>query len=240
MGVERRTLVWIATLFLTVAYAQSEGQQTLSATVDGTRMQYVFVTPADFTPGGTYPVLLVLPPAGGSVGDANDALDGYFRAEAQERGWVVIGAVAPYNSTTRLSTLFHLGGEDLIPPLLDLVSEEVAFEGGAVHLAGVSNGGVGAFRVATLHPELVHSVLVIPGSAREEDLARIGNLEGIPVRMYVGENEDPPDMERIMATADALEAAGMASELIVVPGDGHRITSVGGEEIFDWLELQRP
>lgn len=240
MGIGRTTLVWIATVFLTVAYAQSGGQETRSVTIDGTRMQYHLVTPAGFAPGDTYPALLVLPPAGGSVGDANDALAGYFRAEAQERGWVVIGAVAPYDSTTRLSTLFHLGGEDLIPPLLDLISEEIAFEGGKVHVAGVSNGGVGAFRVATLYPELVHSVLVIPGSAREEDLARIGNLEGIPVRMYVGEHEDAPDMERSRTTAAALEAAGVASELIVVPGDGHRITSVGGAEIFDWLELQRP
>lgn len=236
----RLTFVLATALVIAFAVAQPEGQETRTVTIDGTNVRYHFVTPDGFTPGETHPVLLVLPPAGGSASDANDALDGFFRSEGRANDWVTIGAIAPYNSTTRMSRLFHLGAEDLIPPLLEMISQDVTFEGGKVHLAGLSNGGVGAFRVATLYPELFHSLLVLPGQAREEDLARIGNLQSMPVRMYVGENEDEPDMEQVQATAAALDDAGVMSELIVVPGDGHRIPSLSGEELFDWLNMQRP
>lgn len=234
--------VWLLGIALTLGWglAQIEGQETRSVTIDGTRVQYHFVTPEGFEPGGTYPTLLVLPPAGGSSSDANDVLRAYFRDEARARGWVVIAALAPYDSSTRMSELFYLGGEVVVPGLLDAVAADVAFEGGKVHLAGVSSGGIGAFRVATLHPERFHSVLVLPGYARDQDLERIGNLAGVLVRMVVGENEDAPDLERIRATAAALDAAGVASELIVVPGDGHRLTSLSGAALFDWLEDQRP
>ena len=237
---ERFASVLLAVLLLGVGLAQPEGQETRAVEIDGTRMQYHVVTPPGFVPGDVYPVLLVLPPAGGRPGDANDVLDAYFREAGRAEGWVVIGAIAPYDSTTRLSKHFHLGGEELIPPLLEIVSEDVSFEGGKVHVAGVSNGGAGAFRVATLYPDLVHSVLVLPGSARDEDLARIDALADIPVRMYVGEDEDASAMERIRTTAAALHDAGVDAELVVVPGDGHRITSLTGDEIFDWLNRQRP
>ena len=237
---KRFASVLFAVLLVGFGLAQPDGQETRAVEIDGTRMQYHVVTPPGFQSGGVYPVLLVLPPAGGRPGDANDVLDAYFREAGRAEGWVIIGAIAPYDSTTRLSMHFHLGGEELIPPLLEIVSEDVTFEGGKVHVAGVSNGGAGAFRVATLYPELVHSVLVLPGSAREEDLARIDALQGIPVRMYVGEHEDGASMERVRTTASALEEAGVDAVLIVVPGDGHRITSVSGEDIFAWLNQQRP
>ena len=236
----RWLFVMLAALVFGGTFAQPEGQETRVVEIDGTRVQYHVVTPPGFVPGGVYPVLLVLPPAGGRPSDANEVLDAYFRDEGRDAGWVIIGAIAPYNSTTRLSRLFHLGGEDLIPPLLDIISNDVTFEGGKVHVAGISNGGAGAFRVATLYPDLVQSVLVLPGSAREEDLARLDALRGIPVRMYMGEHEDASSAERIETTFAALIEAGVEADLIVVPGDGHRITSLSGEQIFEWLNEQRP
>jgi enterochelin esterase-like enzyme len=221
-----------------LAFAQIEAEETRSLEIAETLVEYEYVVPDGFTPGDAYPVLIVLPPGEGGHSEVNAALDDWFRAEGRARGWVVVVPLAPLNESPRFRVPFFLGSETLIPSLLDHLASEVAFEGGQVHIAGASNAGVGAFRVATLYPERFRSVLVLAGWAEDADLERIAVLAGTPMRMYGGEL-DVEYLDAIRATYEAVEEAGVAVELVVVDGDGHRLPSLDGAELFDWLDAQR-
>lgn len=49
--------------------------------------------------------------------------------------------------------LFFQGSERLVPGFLDWVETWVSPEGGAPHVAGISNGGISSFRYAAQNPE---------------------------------------------------------------------------------------
>ena len=233
-----RHLLVLALIGCGFAYAQVEGLEARSVEIEGTVVEYLYIVPDGFTPGGTYPVLLLLPP-GHSAGMATTELDVRWH-DASARGWVVASPLAPIDPVLRLEVISFRGSEALIPPLLDHLADEVTFEGGRAHLAGVaSSGGKAALRIATLFPERFRSLLVLAGWAEDVDFERISVLAETPVRLYVGEN-DVEHLEPITTTYEAMVEAGVGVDLVVVDGDGHRLPSLGGAELFDWLDAQRP
>jgi predicted peptidase len=204
--------------------------------LDDTLLDYAVVLPENFQAGQTYPILLAMPPGEQNKRLADYALENYWAAEAHRRGWVVLSPLAPQGKR------FFDGSESLIPGFLARTAEQYPSEGGKYHLGGVSNGGLSAFRLAVTHPELFHSVLVLPGLPySEEDFQNLERLKDIPVAMFAGEKEDEAWLKRIQATEEALTKLGGQVSLEIVPGDGHDITSLnGGEKLFDLLESFRP
>ncbi|MFQ5399143.1 MAG: hypothetical protein ACE5E7_06040 [Anaerolineae bacterium] len=113
-------------------------------------------------------------------------------------------------------------------------------ENGRFHLAGVSNGGISAFRIAINQPERFHSMLVIPGMLRtEDDFQKLDRLAKLPVAMFVGEN-DTAWLAQMQAAQTRLAELGGDVFLEIVPGEGHVIQSLqGGERLFDFFESHR-
>jgi predicted esterase len=106
-------------------------------------------------------------------------------------------------------------------------------------VAGVSNGGISAFRFAIGSPELVHSIVVLPGYPLDGfDKENLVNLQDIPVVMFVGEN-DSAWVTRMEAAKRALSDVGAAVTLEIVSGEEHVIRSLSGERLFDLLESFR-
>jgi pimeloyl-ACP methyl ester carboxylesterase len=153
---------------------------------------------------------------------------------AEQHGWIVISPVAPEGR------LFFDGAEKLIPPLLEDLRERFAVEGDAFHIAGISNGGIAAFRVAENDPLLFCSILAAPGlPGNDDDFERLGALRHIPVHMVVGEG-DASWVTRMRATEAELRALEVPVELVVLPDVGHVIAGVYPEAaVFAQLESQR-
>lgn len=201
---------------------------------DGTILEYAVELPPGFDPNQEYPILLALPPGPQTKTLVEAGLDGYWRAAAQERGWVVISPVAPDGK------LFFAGSEMLIPELLDQVAADYQPEGGKFHLAGISNGGISAFRIAGLYPERFYSLIVLPGFPQTaEDFERLQNLVDIPVAMYVGE-EDTIWVDEMTEVEEELMRLGGEVSLEIVPGQGHVIQTLEGDTLFDFFERYRP
>jgi pimeloyl-ACP methyl ester carboxylesterase len=204
----------------------------LSLEADGRTIEYALVAPEGFVRGETYPTLLALPPGGQGTREVGVALDAYWEAEAIARGWVVVSPAAP-------GELFFEGGERFLPALLDEVRRFVVPEGGRFHLAGVSNGGLSAFRIALDHPELFRSLLVLPGFPPSgEDFDHLDRLAGIPVSMYVGENDTEWRAEAERTTEELRRLGGQVT-LTVSPGEGHILQNVHPDELFDFLDAAR-
>ena len=201
---------------------------------DGTTIEYTLVLPNEFEPGGTYPVLLALPPGGQGQQEVDALLDRVWEDEARERGWIVVSPVAPDGA------LFFEGSERYVPEFLGIIEAAYPPEGGKFHLAGVSNGGLSAFRVVLNNPELFHSLLAAPGfPPTPGDAEKLDRLAGeIPVAMYVGEN-DTGWREQMEASQAELRRLGGEASLTVSSGDGHIIEGFGGEEYFEFLDSVR-
>ncbi|MFQ5558668.1 MAG: hypothetical protein ACE5GB_14335 [Acidimicrobiales bacterium] len=202
--------------------------------VEGLDVDYVTIVPDGFELGDTAPVLPAFPPGGQDLALTQSVAAGTYLTEAVARGWVVVSPAAPGGR------LFFDGSEALVPTLMDWIETWVRPEGDALHLAGVSNGGISTFRVAARNPERVSSILVFPGFPRsDEDKAALEQLTDVPVRMFVG-GRDTGWIAPMQETLRTLTGLGGDATLEIVPDEGHIIASISdGVRIFDELDASR-
>ena len=204
-------------------------------TLDGQTIDYVTVTPAGFNPGDTAPVMLAFPPGGQDPGVTESVVENSYRAEALARGWVVVSPAAPRGGSNWFG-----GSEALVPDLMDWIEGWVTPEGGGLHIAGVSNGGISTFRAAGENPDRVRSIVVFPGFPRSDaDKNALEDLTNVPVTMFVG-GEDTTWITPMEDAEAELIALGGDVELEIFPGEGHIIDSLSdGVRIFDEMDAAR-
>ncbi|MFQ5670504.1 MAG: nuclear transport factor 2 family protein [Acidobacteriota bacterium] len=232
----RGTLLAVAALGLAMPVLARDHEYRTLAVEDGSELQYALVLPDGYDPRRTYPALLALPPGPQTREMVEAGLNLYWGRDAARHGWLVVSPVAPGGR------LFFQGPERLIPPLLDRIQDEFKIEGGKFHLAGVSNGGRSAFRVALNWPGRFHTLTVLPGfPPAEEDFARLERLRGIPVHLFAG-GEDRVWVRQETRTQQRLEQLGFDVTLEVFPGEGHVPSTMKGQvmDLLDTLRVPGP
>ena len=168
------------------------------------------------------------------AGRGRPLLDKWWASEATKRGWIVVSPVAPDGQ------LFFSGSSATLIELMDAVAATYAPEGGKFHLAGVSNGGLSAYRIALDAPKRFASLLVAPGFPPDDtDKAKLKRLVKIPVASYVGE-QDSSWREASVRTVREFNRLGGRATLTVSPGEGHILTKITARQLFDVLEKTRP
>jgi poly(3-hydroxybutyrate) depolymerase len=203
--------------------------QTSGGTVDT-----AIVLPPGYRKGKRFPVLVALPPGDQTPRLVDAIIDAYWRELSRTRGWIIVSPAAP--STGPL----YAGGEAALPPLLAAVKRWYPPEGGSFHLAGVSNGGLSAFRIALDRPALFRSLLVFPGyPPGAGDGQKLRGLRRIPV-LLVGGGLDTFWVDRMRLTREALRKLGVKVTLRVSPGEGHIVQHVPHRVFFDFLDRARP
>lgn len=166
-------------------------------------------------------LLLALPPGRQDQAMAERSFELYFD-EGAKRGFVV---VIPRKIDSRM---FHEEDTDVLIQLIDHVGGQYKTLGTPA-LAGISNGGRSAFRLALDHPSRFSSLTVLPGMPpTEEDFDRLDQLASMPLSMFVG-GEDRGWLERMQRVQKALPHAS----LTVIEGEGHTPRSLTGEMVFD-------
>ena len=205
-----------------------------SVDIDGVTIEYIASTPGGFEVGDEAPLLLAFPPGGQDYNVTRSLVQNTYSPEAQRLGWVVVSPVAPDGQ------LFFNGSETLVPGFLDWVETWVAPEGGAPHVAGVSNGGISTFRYGALNPDRAQSLIAFPGFPRsDEDEAALADLTGVPVRIFVG-GDDTGWIPPAESAVETLNELGGDAELTVFAGEGHVMASTrDGTLIFEQLESFR-
>ena len=205
-----------------------------AVTVDGTVIDFAVVEPDGFKAGDVRPVLLAMPPGGQDRQTTENVVDRRWAAEARRLGWVVISPVAPASGL-----YYEAASARLIPGLLDALAARYPAEGGKPHLAGISNGGLSAFRIALDHPDRFLSLSTLPGYPPEPaDAAHLDVLKAMPVALYVG-GDDSGWREESEKTSAALKGLGATVTLDVVAGDDHFLRDLTNETVFAALESFR-
>ena len=209
-------------------------QRRTFTTADGTTIDYVLLVPDGRAAGQAGNVLFTFPPGGQDIDLAQRIVDERWRDEAVRRGWVVVSPAAPS------SGLFYSDASArLVPELLDSIAAEYPPEGGRFDLAGVSNGGLSAFKAALSFPDRFRSLVVFPGYSQDGgDDPNLATLKDIGVSMFVG-GEDSGWRDASELTEQTLKALGYTVELHIVEGEGHIIGSLTGADLFDAIERVR-
>lgn len=204
---------------------------TVAVSVQGTSIDVVVALPPGFESGTAYPTVFAFPPGGQDADTTMRVMKSKWAAEAAERGWVVLSPVAPTSGL-----YYDRAAAALVPGLLDALTVKYPPVGGRYHLAGVSNGGLSAFRAALDHPDRFASLTVFPGYPPESgDSAKLTGLKDMPVNFVVG-GDDSGWLESSQAAYDALKKLGARVTLDIRKGDDHFIGSLTGAELFDKIE----
>lgn len=182
------------------------------STSRGKELGYLLSMPHDFGLEKTYPALLALPPGEQTRGLAQ-VYEPWF-PYLQEQGWIVCCPVVPDEK------LFFQGAERYLPCFMDYFESQFHMTGEKYYLFGVSNGGISAFRIATLNPERFHSITVCPGWPKPADAKRLDAILELPVNFLVGDMDTRWRKKAEEFSRKILEMDGDAV-LELIPGQGH-------------------
>ncbi len=176
-------------------------------------------------------VLIVFPP-GGQTPELERLMRSMFAAEATRRGWVVVTPRPPEGK------LFPRAMKELFPALLEEMDKAVRAADGRYHVAGPSNGGMSAFAFAAMYPERTASVMGFPGAlpVRTDERAFGQKLKDVPIRMWVGEQDDFTWRRSMEAVETFGKKYGLDVVATSVNGQGHVIQSLSGADIMNELE----
>jgi pimeloyl-ACP methyl ester carboxylesterase len=105
------------------------------------------VLPNGYDATKAYPAILVFGGGPQTMNTIEGALARNFQAEAEQRGYIVIGPARTGRRSVLLRRRPHL------PEFLDNIRAAYKIDGGKFHVAGPSNGGIAAMHVAAKFPE---------------------------------------------------------------------------------------
>ena len=221
-----------ACMFITVWPLYAEVEEA-TKTIAGTALSYKIVLPNGYDPAKAYPGILVFGGGPQTMNTVDRTLDRNFRAEAEQRGYIVVAPAAPNGE------LFFQGGERLLPEFLDLIMAEHRIQYRKFHVAGPSNGGIAAFHVAAAYPKYFLSVTAFPGYMWQPSNAKLDAISNMCVFMYVGEFDRYMWHNEMEREADYLSSKGTLSRYTVEIGQPHGIETLRGAQagrLFDGFE----
>jgi poly(3-hydroxybutyrate) depolymerase len=230
-----RTLMGLAVISLVALAATPARAEVLekSRKVGRMTVQYKVVLPAGYDPSKAYPGIIVLGGGPQTMNTVNGTLNRNFRAEAEKRGYIVVGPAAPDGE------LFFEGGARIFPEFLKTILADYKIQDGKFHIAGPSNGGIAAFHVAAANPQYFLSVTAFPGYMWEPSRAKLEAISKMCVFMYVGENDEYRWHDEMKQEAEFLRSRGTVARYSIEKGQPHRLETLAGANatrLFDGFE----
>ena len=201
--------------------------------IGNTTVHYKVVLPQNYDAAKTYPAILGFGGGPQTMNTVDGVIERNFRAEAEKRGYIVIVPAAPDGK------LFFEGGERIFPEFLKQILVDYKIRDNKFHVAGVSNGGISAFHVASLNPDYFLSITAFPGYLWEDTPAHVQAISKMCIHMFVGE-VDPMGWQPLMQKQTAaFRARGMTATYTVEKGQPHRIETLAGPgaaRLFDLFD----
>jgi len=204
--------------------------------VGTTTVQYKVVLPDGYDASKTYPAILVFGGGPQTINTVDSTLNRNFRAEAEKRGYIVIGPAAPNGD------LFFEGGARIFPEFLKQILADYKIQDNKFHIAGPSNGGIAAFHVAAANPQYFLSVTAFPGYMWQPSTAKLQAISKMCVFMYVGETDEYMWHGEMQKEAEYLRSRGTVARYTVEKGQPHRLETLAGanaSRLFEGFEETR-
>jgi predicted esterase len=208
-----------------------------SKKVGDTIVNYKTVLPNNYDPAKAYPAVLIMGGGPQTMNTVDTTLARNFRAEAEKRGYIIVGPAAPDDD------LFFDEGDRIFPEFLKMILADYKIQDNKFHIAGPSNGGISALHVAAANPQYFLSVTAFPGYMWEPTDEKLQAISKMCVFMYVGEFDPYRWHAEMNREAEALRAKGTVARYSVEQGQPHRLETLAGDHagrLFDgFAEAQK-
>jgi enterochelin esterase-like enzyme len=223
MNLPRRPALLVG-FCLVFACSQPAGAKVFDkdTTIAGMTVHYKVVLPTGYDPAKAYPAILAFPPGAQTMDMVMSTLVRNWAPEAQRRGYIVVIPAAPTQH------LFSGDAASVFPEFLNQLLADYKIRDGKFHIAGMSNGGISAFYIASLYPRYFLSVTGFPGYLRDAAPERLDALAGLCINMHAGEF-DPDWVEPMQEQAAAFRAKGFTVKMTVEKGQYHVISTLTGD-----------
>ena len=232
-------LKWMPLLSAAVFAAMSATQPVQAELLEKTKkvgdvtVRYKVVLPGGYDPAKTYPAILAFGGGPQTMNTVDNVLTRNLRAEAEKRGYIVVAPAAPDDQ------LFFEDGARIFPEFLKMILADYKIQDHKFHIAGPSNGGIAAFRVAAANPQYFLSVTAFPGYMWEPSAAKLQAISKMCVFMYVGENDPYMWHAEMKKEAEWLRSKGTVARYTVEKGQPHRMDTLADANagrLFDGFE----
>ena len=196
----------------------------------GLTVRYKVVLPNAYDSAKAYPAILALGGGPQTMNTVDGILERNFRAEAEQRGYIVVAPAAPDGH------LFFEDGDRIFPDFLKMILTDYKIKDGKFHIAGPSNGGIAAMHIAAANPQYFLSVTAFPGYMWHPSPAKLQAISKLCVFLYVGENDEyrwHPEMQR---EAEFLRSQGTLARYSEEKDQPHRLATLAGanaRRLFD-------
>lgn len=205
------------------------------ADISGTKLQYKVVLPNGYDAAKAYPAILAFGGGPQTMQMVEATLRRNWREQAETLGYIVILPAAPNGD------LFFESGDRVFPAFIVKLLGDFKILQNKFHIAGVSNGGLSAFHIASLYPQYFWSVTGLPGFLDDASPERMRALAKMCIYMYAGElDEDWLRSEEQQAAK--FRSQGFTVEFSEEKGEGHVMRTLDGQgaaRLFKQLEQAR-
>lgn len=206
-----------------------------SAEISGTKLDYKVVLPNGYDAAKAYPAILAFGGGPQTMRMVEATLNRNWREQAETLGYIVVLPAAPNGD------LFFESGDRVFPAFIVKLLGDYKVLQNKFHIAGVSNGGLSAFHIASLYPQYFWSVTGLPGFLDDATPAHVQALAKMCIYMYAGE------MDQGWAQSEKSQYAKFKSQGFTVEfseekGEGHVMRTLDGKgalRLFKQLEQAR-
>lgn len=217
----------ILLMLLLPALASATALERIIRLDDGSTVK-VFLFYPEHSGEGPWP--LVMHMSGGKADEYVVRAQFWLGAELTTRGWAIAFPVSPDDNA------FFGANAKKIPLVIDQLQKDPNILEGKTLIAGVSNGGSSAIEIASQNPDRYFGVVAAPGIIRED--AQLGNFNGLPVYLRIGENDYLRWNRQLPAIENRLKNAGAEVNAKILPGEKH-VFVIDWNELHPWLDALR-
>ena len=206
-----------------------------NADISGTRLDYKVILPNDYEQTKSYYGILAFPGGPQTMETVMGTVMRNWREQAETGEYIVIVPAAPNGD------LFFESGDRVFPAFIDKLLKDYKITENKFHIAGVSNGGLSAFHIASLYPQYFWSVTGLPGFLDDGSPERVQALSKLCIYMYAGEM-DPGWLRSERTEAAKFKAQGYTVEFSEEKGQGHVMRTLegpGAARLFKQFEQAR-
>lgn len=208
----------------------SASVQELTKKVGNVTVHYKVVLPDGYDATKTYPGIIALGGGPQTMRTVDRTLTRNFQAEAEKRGYIVVGVAAPDGD------LFFEDGARIFPEFLKMILADYKIRDGKFHIAGPSNGGIASFHIAAANPQYFLSVTAFPGYMWDPKPGKLEAISKMCVFMYVGENDEYRWHGEMQREQQFLSARGTVARYTVEKGQPHGLDTLANENAHRLFE----
>ena len=224
---------FFALIFLGRPIAAEELLKT--ADISGTKLDYKVILPNGYDAAKAYPAILAFGGGSQTMDMVEATLRRNWRLQAETLGYIVVLPAAPNGD------LFFESGDRVFPAFITKLLADFKILDNKFHIAGVSNGGLSAFHIASRYPQYFWSVTGLPGFLDDPSPEHLRALSKLCIYMYAGEM-DPGWLRSEQQQAAKFRGEGYTVEFNEEKGEGHVMRTLDGKgalRLFKQFEQAR-